>query len=310
MMGAEEWARDNAIHRIHAGSRLYGTERPDSDWDERGVCMMPDVSLIGLTEFEQYNHHDAEEDVVIYGLTKFFKLALQCNPNILELLFAPPETWLCETEEWWKIYERRGLFLSQRIRYTFAGYARSQLKRLQRHYQWLQNPPNHQPTAREYDGWLESSEKGGQKLIFPHLDAENRYKRASKIWKQYQTWLRERNPARAKLEAQFGYDTKHACNLVRMLLQGRELLRKGSFTPRLSDKRRATVLDVLGGRWEYLDLLAWAEKMDDELKTWTTCLPEHPDRNAVEVLLMKLNLLSLKLTPGLDCTHDHRIGIH
>lgn len=41
LMNLEKWANENLIHMIKAGSHLYGTVRPDSDVDYRGVCLMP-----------------------------------------------------------------------------------------------------------------------------------------------------------------------------------------------------------------------------------------------------------------------------
>jgi predicted nucleotidyltransferase len=36
-MDIKTWATEQVMHKIWAGSRLYGTVRPDSDWDPRGV---------------------------------------------------------------------------------------------------------------------------------------------------------------------------------------------------------------------------------------------------------------------------------
>lgn len=292
-MDGKKWAFDNLIHKIYAGSRLYGTERPDSDYDERGVCLMPPMVLLGITGFEQYNHQHGDQDVVIYGITKFFKLASACNPNILELLFAPPETWQVFSEQWDTVYSHRHDFLSERVRHTFSGYARSQLKRLQGHYRWLTSPPSHKPTPEEYGGWVEKNEKGGQKLNFPHLDARHRYRVAAREWTQYQTWLRERNPARAELERQYGYDTKHACNLVRMMIQGETLLSTGTFNPRLEPDVRDLVLDVLHGGWEYFELMDWSAMMEDKIRGIETALPHKPDYHHLETLLMAINATSV-----------------
>jgi predicted nucleotidyltransferase len=292
-MDMQGWASKHAIHTIWAGSRLYGTARPDSDWDLRGVCRMPPEALLGLMRFDQYQKHNDEEDTCIYGRTKFFALALDANPNILDILCAPPETWLAPKPEWRQVYEARHLFLSQKLRHTFSGYAVSQLKRLQRHYQWLTHPPDHAPTLEQFSGRLESNERGGQKKIFPHLDAQNRYDQAVKHWKQYQTWLREHNPARAELERKYGYDTKHASHLVRLLLQVERVLRGGDYNPQLAEDTLGTVLGVLQGRWAYEQLVAWAEAADRRVRSMDSVLPQRPARQGAEALLMSLNRQSL-----------------
>ena len=46
-MNIEEWVQNNTIHQVVAGSHLYGTARPDSDIDVRGVCLAPTETLLG-----------------------------------------------------------------------------------------------------------------------------------------------------------------------------------------------------------------------------------------------------------------------
>jgi predicted nucleotidyltransferase len=117
------------LYETIAGSRLYGTNRPDSDTDIRGVMFEPVESLIGLgSNFEQ---QELSGDHVIYGLRKFLRLALDNNPNILDIFFAPKEYWLQSSPVWESIYAQRHSFLSQRLRKRYIGYAYSQLKKLE-----------------------------------------------------------------------------------------------------------------------------------------------------------------------------------
>jgi len=289
-MNTRDWAENNTIHRIWAGSRLYGTQRPDSDWDERGVCLVPPEALIGLQGFEQLQ---GPGDRVIYGLTKFFRLALGCNPNILDILFAPPGTWRCPSAEWDLVYSHRHLFLSQRVRKTFSGYAFSQLKRIKRSREWLLDPPDHVPTIGEFGGWIKVSASGGQMSVFPNMQKQREYEAAVKRWKQYQAWLENRNPARAELEKKFGYDTKHAAHLVRLLRQAVNILRTGDYNPRLQPFDLEPVLEMLNGEWEYEALIEWAEVTDEQIATTPSDLPDKPDTRKVEELLMELNMHTL-----------------
>jgi len=294
-MNTRGWVEENTIHRIWGGSRLYGTQRSDSDWDERGVCLMPPEALLGLQGFEQLQ---GPGDRVIYGLTKFFKFALGCNPNILDILFAPPSTWRCHTIEWLRVYGHRHLFLSQRVRKTFSGYAFSQLKRIKRHREWLSDPPDHRPTIGEFGGRVETSASGGQMNGFPNMQKQRDYEAAAKRWKQYQTWLENRNPARAELEKKFGYDTKHAAHLVRLLRQAANILRTGDYNPCLEPFDLEPVLEVLKGEWEYEALIEWAEMADGQIATILSDLPDRPDTRKVEELLMELNMRTLKEVNG------------
>ncbi len=96
-----------------AGSRLYGTARPDSDTDIRGVCYPTVESLIGIQGFDQYQPKGSaaveysleqfsvwSDDVTIYALRKFFMLAKNANPNIGELLFVTDDKMLFTSPAW------------------------------------------------------------------------------------------------------------------------------------------------------------------------------------------------------------------
>ena len=296
-MDMKTWAQENTIHRIVAGSNLYGTARPDSDLDYRGVCLMPPEALIGLKNFDQYQQHDEETDETIYGISKFFVLSLGANPNIMDILCAPRDRWLVQSPEWNMVYANRHMFFSQKIRHTFSGYAYSQLKRLQRHYAWLQKLKSgkmHMPTLEEYCGRLESTEKGGQIKVFKHQEYEQQYEKAMREWKQYSTWLRERNPARAKLEERYGYDTKHAAHLVRLLVKVEGFLMSGVYNPILSPNEKKTVLNVMNGEWSYEYLISWAKNQEERVKTMKTALPHKPDSATAESVLMRINYDSVQ----------------
>lgn len=115
------------IYKVLAGSRAYGLETVKSDFDVRGICMPTEDVIYGLSNFEQFE--DKTNDIVIYDIRKFFRLALKCNPNIVELLFVRSDDVLSANYYGCLIREQRHLFLSQRARMTFSGYAHSQLKK-------------------------------------------------------------------------------------------------------------------------------------------------------------------------------------
>jgi len=290
-MNAREWAESNLIHLIVSGSRLYGTSRPDSDYDHRGVCLMPRTALFGLTGFDQYE--DKKNDTTIYGLTKFFVLSLQNNPNIMDVLYAPREVWIINNPYWEMIYNNRDLFLSEKIRHTFRGFGMSQLRRLIGHHQWLTNPPDHQPFVEEFDGWVEKDDKGGQKNAFRSNVDRGRYEKAVANWHQYQTWLNERNPYRAELEKKYGYDTKHASHTVRAMLTAEEALLTGEYHPVLTGDILKVVKEVMDGEWPFEKLVSWAREMDEYILTVPTDLQYSPNRVVAEELLVEINEESL-----------------
>lgn len=75
------------VLQVVSGSHAYGTANKDSDVDLRGIIIPPEEYFFGLRGFEQYEA--AEGDVCYYDIRKFFKLAVQGNPNVLEILWAP-----------------------------------------------------------------------------------------------------------------------------------------------------------------------------------------------------------------------------
>lgn len=98
--------------------------------------------------FEQQEY--SGEDTVVYGLTKFMKLAADCNPNVLELLFAPEDCIIKTSPTWEKLLEYRDQFLCAQAYLKFNGYAMGQLKRIRTHRAWLLHPPKKKPERADY----------------------------------------------------------------------------------------------------------------------------------------------------------------
>lgn len=287
-----------------AGSHLYGTSRPDSDVDVRGICFSPPNALIGLQGFEQFQPSGQgaidwsrselgveSDDVTIYALSKFFMLCIKANPNIVELLFAPSTKIIHASAAWDEIQQRRGIFLSTKIIHTFAGYAHSQLSRIQRHKRWLDDPPT-EPNPADYG--LYSDDAGAQKWDDEHR--ANVYRGLRKRYKDYQTWRKNRNPARAKLEAMYGYDVKHAAHLYRLSMEAEELLTTGKLVLPLKDDARETYNQVINGLVPYDVVVMKAESLRDYLRALeaNSVLPKRPDHKAAEELLMWLQWEHLK----------------
>jgi predicted nucleotidyltransferase len=280
---AESFVETNLIYKVVAGSQAFGLDTPESDLDTRGVCIPPVQYLLGLTPFEQWEGKTDAGDAVVYGLPKFVRLALACNPNIIETLYTAPEHVLFINDYGRRLVEHRHLFLTRRAGETFAEYAISQLRRLERHHRWLVCPPAHPPTPEDFGGWA-----AGGRYKFPDHDAQRAYQDALKHWKLYQKWLRDRNPARADLERRFGYDTKHAMHLLRLLRMGIEILETGQVHVHRPD--REWLRAVREGLLSYEELLALASQYEARLGQLreTSTLPAEPDAAAAETLVVEL----------------------
>src|SRR5262245_28133014 len=77
-----------------SGAHLYGFPSPDSDWDLRGVHVLPAAEVVGLQEGPdtltvEEMRDDLELDLVTHDVKKFFGLLLRRNGYVLEQLFSP-----------------------------------------------------------------------------------------------------------------------------------------------------------------------------------------------------------------------------
>lgn len=120
------------------------------------------------------------------------------------------------------------------------------------------------------------------------LDLERQYKARHMEWNQYQTWLRERNPARAAMEAKFGFDGKYAMHLIRLQRMAIEIVTTGKVIVKRPD--REELLAIRNGALKYEELLEMSAKADAELnqRYETSPLPNAPDRKKIDDLCVEL----------------------
>lgn len=333
-------ALQHCIFQFTSGSHQYGTNRPDSDIDKRGVFIAPlrsafdifQTNFVGSGTIKQQLHsaldaidlqdlsgaknhiksalttdrgdlslstetvHCPGKDEELQELRKFLKLAADCNPNIIEFLYVDDLIDICKPE-WELIKEHRHLFLSQKARWTFAGYAIQQLKRIRIHRGYLLNPPDHKPTRSEFglpensklprehqnaiislpDEWLSADAKEVVKQ-------EKRYATALQEWGSFHKWQRERNPARREMEAKYGFDVKHAMHLVRLVRMAIEILRDGVVLVRRPDAEE--LRGILRGEWEYEQIEELADGIDAKLDALCegSRLQKSPDRKRIAAL--------------------------
>ena len=168
---AEFDLRKHTILLTVAGSRAYGMHTDDSDVDLKGVCIPPrkcrdgflhrfeqsdnkkDMMLFSdlLSSVEKQKGEEGEVEGTIYDIRKFFALAAQNNPNIMDALFCRPEEVRFSGIPGAILRTHAESFLSRKSRWTFGGYARSQLKRIETHRRWLLEPPFGKPLRSDYN---------------------------------------------------------------------------------------------------------------------------------------------------------------
>lgn len=125
------------------------------------------------------------------------------------------------------------------------------------------------------------------------LKKEKQYRAMRQEWESYQRWLKERNPARAELEKKFGYDTKHACHLVRLIRMCREILETGQVLVKRPDAEELRA--IRAGAWTYARVCEFAEAEDIALNDVVkkSKLPASPDLGKIQKIvfdmIMKFN---------------------
>ena len=111
------------------GSRAYGMDNEQSDYDWRGVALNSKRNILLMKDFEQIV--DENTDTTIYSFNKIIKLLCACNPNTIELLGLQPEHYLFMTWAGRELINNRRLFLSKAAVNSFGGYANAQRRRME-----------------------------------------------------------------------------------------------------------------------------------------------------------------------------------
>jgi uncharacterized protein len=147
------WLPGNVQYETIMGSVAYGVSSETSDVDVYGWAIPPkeDVfphlrgEIVGFgreaKRFEQFQEHHIVDrdalaghgrsyDITLFGIVKFFRLAMENNPNIIDSLFTPQTCVLHITKVGNLVRENRRLFLHRGAWPKFKGYAYSQLHKL------------------------------------------------------------------------------------------------------------------------------------------------------------------------------------
>jgi predicted nucleotidyltransferase len=132
----------NWILKVLVGSRAHGTAREDSDWDYRGVFVVPTEDLLSITRPKPSHTSWIEggaacpggkEDATGWEVGHFLHLALQCNPTILEVFQAPIQEMKPAPGDAGLALGLRALFPRVwdpvRVRDAFVGYGLNQRKK-------------------------------------------------------------------------------------------------------------------------------------------------------------------------------------
>nr|WP_309691431.1 nucleotidyltransferase domain-containing protein [Armatimonas sp.] len=154
LISPPKWLPTCIAYETIMGSMAYGVSSDSSDMDIYGFCIPPkddvfphlrgEIPGFGrqLQRFEQYQQHHIEDkdalagrgreyDLTIFSLVKFFQLAMENNPNIVDSLFTPRECVLHCNAIGERVREKRQIFLHKGAWHKFKGYAYSQVHKME-----------------------------------------------------------------------------------------------------------------------------------------------------------------------------------
>lgn len=306
------------IYLTYGGSHAYGTNIPTSDIDIRGIALKTEKELLGTQNFEQFIN--TETDTTIYAVDKFFQLALNCNPNIIEMLGTKQEHRFLVEPEMQLMLDNKDIFLSKRAINSFGGYATSQLRRLEnalgrtqtqpqkeKHmFNTLCNMKEHLQTHyTSYDDsnfeiYIDKTDRDGYDSEmyvniningYPLRDFQCIQSEMNSAIKAYDK-LNHRNNKKSESKLD-----KHVMHLIRLYLMLIDILEKGEInTYRESDI--PLLMDIRNGLWSdnnYERLYAELSELEKrvEYAKENTNLNNKPNYKLAEELLIDINRGSL-----------------
>jgi len=241
-----KWLPDNVLYETMMGSVAYGVSSDMSDVDIYGFCLPPkedvfphlrgEIPGFGTQKnrFDQYQQHHVESngrtyDMQIYSIVKYFQLAMENNPNMIDSLFTPINCVLHMSRIGLMVRDARKMFLHKGYFHKARGFAYSQLSKMDR-----------------------DTAEGKRKDIID----------------------------------KYGYDTKFAYHIVRLLDQTEQVLLTGDINLQRS---KEVLKAVRAGMWtkeKVHEYFAEREKYLHGLYEKSTNVPHSPPEFQIKNLLM------------------------
>ena len=306
--------KDNICLLTLGGSHAYGTNTQASDIDLRGVALESKEEILTGTNFEQVI--DTKTDTTIYGFRKFVSLLTKCNPNTIELLGNEDYIFLNDVGR--KLLENKDLFITKQAFYTFGGYARAQLNRLEnKSFPDLPQPKKEEQILRSIENAKNAFPekypfRSGDKIDL-YIDDSAKQDLETEIFLDISLShypLRDSNAMLAELQTVLkDYDklghrnknaetnnkiNKHAMHLVRLMLTGTELLKTGEIHTYRKDDHEF-LMDIRNGKFmqngvlnkEFFQMI---DELNNNLKEAyeKSPLPDKVDKNKVNKFILDI----------------------
>ena len=283
------------------GSVAHGMYVPKSDpnsiddKDVMGVYIGPLEHYLGFGRKDVYEKWEGEWDCVFYELRKFVGLLLNCNPNVLSLLWLKPNGIIYENVLGSRLRGNRGLFVTKKAYHSFSGYAHAQFKKMisfnQEAQALMQDLEDQlisfgiEPESCDAGHSLRTLE--GQPFVGATAEVMEVVKRYRGERRRYYSggYMGQK---RRELVRSVGYDAKNAAHLIRLLRMGIEFLTEGTMHVERADAPE--LLDIKRGAWPLEKVKAEAERLfqlSQEAYVRST-LPPEPDSARAERLCVEM----------------------
>jgi hypothetical protein len=237
------------ILRCQVGSGVHGTSvGGQDDRDEMGICVEPPEYVIGLRTFDQYEYHTAWE-----------------RPGGLRERSGPGD--LDETVYSLRKWMRLALSGNPTVLLPlFVPESEiTAVTTLGRELRELAPSIVSRQAGYRFAGYLEAQRRG----LLSHQG-------------------KGRDVTRPELIEQFGWDTKYGGHMIRLGIQGIELLSTGRLTLPMAAEDAQFIRDIRTGKHTMESVLAEARRLEDQLRALTEAspLPDRPDRDAADAWLV------------------------
>jgi hypothetical protein len=259
------------------GSTQHGAsiaESSDTDW--YGIFIPPKEKTLGIDSFEHFvfpgdvshrtraNRNTDELDIALHSLQKWAGMAAKGNPTVLSFLYAQLK------------YVN---MVKQRVDCTACS----------------GDGMRHCPTCSdegEYDRvfcpWQRVTDNKDLFLCKSHYKPFIYY--AQDQMERLMGLRGQKNINRDKLVDEFGYDTKYAMHIIRLLSEAKELMTDGKITyPRPEVE---LLKDIRRGKYKLLDIRQMGEQLNAEIITAAehSSLPDSIDRGKISSLIADIHL--------------------
>lgn len=316
---------DTIILTSLVGSRSYRTHTDNSDWDYMSVVIPEKSYYLGSKGWGSSGTIEESYDAgylsdlsplhvehKYFEIKKFMGMCTVMNPNAIPLLWNDPADYTLITPVGKLLLDNRTIFNSKLMYNTFTGFALSQLAKMggifndlettnlklkEGHLKfqaWAKTEIDNQRKFRDYpEKWKDSDlyEEYDEGYLNALTSLKNFSKEEFKKTKDAPR-TGKMGAARKSLREKYGFDTKYAMHLMRLLTMCVEFLKR----PEEGIKVNRYAIDnefliaIRNGKYSQEFIKTAADGLLDEATNLlkTTNLPDKPDKEKIENLTIEI----------------------